>query len=243
MENQNQLFRQKTMDRISSPEELHDYMRVTSPRLWMILTAIVVLLAGFVVYAATTRMESTEKISMMVNSYTVYGTIPAGREDLVKIDMEVRIQGHTGRITDILTGKEYRLNVAFDDGKMPEEEFHFLTIGEGTDIDLYAEDEEDRIIYVYMEDGRFVPTDEEKALKAFGNGDVRVRFWAQEYPDDAADAKPVLTGGRLATVTGVDVITVTKAYAKMDEDFSLPEGVYEAEIVTESTTPISFLLN
>ena len=49
----NQLFRQKSLDRISSPEELHDYMRVTSPRLWMILGAILVLLAGFIAYAST----------------------------------------------------------------------------------------------------------------------------------------------------------------------------------------------
>ena len=30
---QNELFRQKSIERISSPEALHDYMRVTSPRL------------------------------------------------------------------------------------------------------------------------------------------------------------------------------------------------------------------
>ena len=58
----NQLFRQKSIDRISSPEELHDYMRVTSPRLWMILGAIVVLLAGFIVYASTVTLEYTVDI-------------------------------------------------------------------------------------------------------------------------------------------------------------------------------------
>ena len=40
---ENGLFRKKSMERISSPEELHDYMRVTSPRLWMILGASVLL--------------------------------------------------------------------------------------------------------------------------------------------------------------------------------------------------------
>lgn len=34
---ENNLFRKKSLEHISSPEELHDYMRVTSPRLWMIL--------------------------------------------------------------------------------------------------------------------------------------------------------------------------------------------------------------
>jgi hypothetical protein len=45
----NQLFRKKSIDRISSPEKLEDYMRVTSPRLWMLLSAIVILLVGFLV--------------------------------------------------------------------------------------------------------------------------------------------------------------------------------------------------
>ena len=46
------------METISSPEQLHDYMRVTSPRLWMLLGAIVVLLVGFIAYASTATMEN-----------------------------------------------------------------------------------------------------------------------------------------------------------------------------------------
>ena len=65
----NQLFRKKSLDRISSPEELHDYMRVTSPRLWMILSAILVLVAGFIAYASTTTMESTVPVKVLLESY------------------------------------------------------------------------------------------------------------------------------------------------------------------------------
>ena len=66
---QNQLFRQKSLERIQSPEEMHDYMRVTSPRLWMILAAIVILLAGFIAYASTTTMESTVPIKVHVDVF------------------------------------------------------------------------------------------------------------------------------------------------------------------------------
>ena len=59
---ENQLFRQKSIDRISSPEQLHDYMRVTSPKLWMILSAIIVLMVGLIVLASTATMESTMKV-------------------------------------------------------------------------------------------------------------------------------------------------------------------------------------
>ena len=61
---ENKLFRKKSLERISSPEQLHDYMRVTSPRLWMTLAAIVILLAGFIAYASTASMENTMPIKV-----------------------------------------------------------------------------------------------------------------------------------------------------------------------------------
>ena len=34
-----QIFRKKSLDRISSPEQLNDYIRMANPGIWMILTA------------------------------------------------------------------------------------------------------------------------------------------------------------------------------------------------------------
>lgn len=42
----NSIFRQKSLDKISSPEKLDDYIRVTSPSVWFILAAIILLLFG-----------------------------------------------------------------------------------------------------------------------------------------------------------------------------------------------------
>lgn len=51
MENKNTtIFRQKSIDRISSPEQLHDYIKVSSPSSWVILIAIIVLLIGVLVW-------------------------------------------------------------------------------------------------------------------------------------------------------------------------------------------------
>ena len=77
---ENGLFRKKSMERISSPEELHDYMRVTSPRLWMILGAIVALLVGFIVYASTATMENTMPITVSLSHYEIPGEDTASGE-------------------------------------------------------------------------------------------------------------------------------------------------------------------
>ena len=44
------IFRKKSIDRISSPEALNDYLRVTTPTFWLILAAIILLLVGFLGY-------------------------------------------------------------------------------------------------------------------------------------------------------------------------------------------------
>ncbi len=46
------IFREKSMARVSSPESLDDYIRVTTPSLWIVLIAIVILLAGFIAWSA-----------------------------------------------------------------------------------------------------------------------------------------------------------------------------------------------
>lgn len=114
---ENQLFRKKSLEKISSPEEMHDYMRVTSPRLWMLLTAIVVLLAGFIGYAATTTLESVQPIKVSISIYKgdpeddpndpsfvrVYGgtMIPLALKESVSTGMQVRIGNEKGKITII----------------------------------------------------------------------------------------------------------------------------------------------
>ena len=51
------LFRQKSIKRISSPEQLDDYIRVTTPSVWIVLIALVVLLAGMLAWSALGRVE------------------------------------------------------------------------------------------------------------------------------------------------------------------------------------------
>lgn len=53
------IFRKKSLDRISSPEEIDDYMKVTSPSMWIVLAVIVLLLLAVLFWSITGRIEST----------------------------------------------------------------------------------------------------------------------------------------------------------------------------------------
>lgn len=46
----NTIFRQKNINKVSSPEKLDDYIRVTTPGVWLTLAAILILLIGAVAW-------------------------------------------------------------------------------------------------------------------------------------------------------------------------------------------------
>ena len=62
------LYRQKSMDRISSPEQLNDYLRVTSASVWVILAAVILLLAGLLIWSSTATIESYTEGSAQVQN-------------------------------------------------------------------------------------------------------------------------------------------------------------------------------
>ena len=44
-------------ERITSPEQLNEYIRVTSPGAWIILSSVLVFLAGFFIWIFTGQLE------------------------------------------------------------------------------------------------------------------------------------------------------------------------------------------
>ncbi len=46
-----ELFRKKSVERIHSPEELSDYIRVATPSVWLVLLATTILLAGMLAWS------------------------------------------------------------------------------------------------------------------------------------------------------------------------------------------------
>ena len=52
------LFRKNSVEHISSPEQLNDYLRVTSPAIWVVLIAVIILLAGVLIWASFANIDS-----------------------------------------------------------------------------------------------------------------------------------------------------------------------------------------
>ena len=53
------LFREKSLQRIASPEELNDYLKVTTPAVWMILGAVIAMLTGIIIWSLLGNLNTT----------------------------------------------------------------------------------------------------------------------------------------------------------------------------------------
>ena len=51
------IFRKKSIERVSSPEQLNDYIRVTTPSVWLILIAVIILIIGTLIWGVFGRIE------------------------------------------------------------------------------------------------------------------------------------------------------------------------------------------
>lgn len=60
------VFRKETLERISSPEQLTDYLRITNPGVWVILTAVILLLAGLFAWSMIGTLETTASVKVIV---------------------------------------------------------------------------------------------------------------------------------------------------------------------------------
>ena len=53
------LFRKESMDQLSRPDQLSDYIRVSTPATWVLLAAIILLLVGTCVWGVFGRLDTT----------------------------------------------------------------------------------------------------------------------------------------------------------------------------------------
>ena len=83
------LFREKTLKRISSPEKLTDYLRVTNPGVWVLLAVVILLLGGMLIWASVGTLETTVSAKIIVKE-NVALVAPEGNNQ-VKGGMPLRI--------------------------------------------------------------------------------------------------------------------------------------------------------
>lgn len=101
MEKQETIFRQKSVDRVSSPEQLDGYLKVTSPSVWLILIGIIIILVGAIAWSAFGKLKSYTQCGCLVESGTAYCYVKEEYVSKIDIGMSIEIPNEESEITII----------------------------------------------------------------------------------------------------------------------------------------------
>ena len=90
------LYRKSAIDKISSPEQLNEYMRVTGPGVWVMLGAVAVIFAAFFVWGFSGSIPETVPLTGTALApydapLAVYCYLPIDETKQLAKDMEVRV--------------------------------------------------------------------------------------------------------------------------------------------------------
>ncbi|MDO5146508.1 MAG: hypothetical protein Q4D60_05870 [Eubacteriales bacterium] len=153
------IFRKKSLDRISSPERMNDYIKLSNPSAWMCLAAVLLFLTGTGIWAGFGQLDEKMRTVVMADKGELRCYVKEEEADSLKKGMPL-----------FLKGEEYVL------GRVP------------------------------------------------------------EYPMEVTEAMPSYLC-HLAKCKKGDWIYEISVGAT-----SLPDGIYEAQIVVESGSPLSFVM-
>ena len=96
-----ELFRKKSLDKVKSPENLDDYIRVANPGVWLLLVCIIVLLVGACVWGIFGKVNSTVETSVHVENGVAICTVEDNTAVSIQKGMTVEFAGYEAVISEI----------------------------------------------------------------------------------------------------------------------------------------------
>lgn len=132
----NQLFREKVMERVSSPEQLNDYIRVTNPSVWLALAAVIFLLVGICVWGVFGKLDTVLKVGAITEGERTVCYVKESDIRGVSQEMTVQLKGETYSILEIAV-QPIQIDAAFPDylahlGGLARGEWVYAVVLDGT---------------------------------------------------------------------------------------------------------------
>lgn len=119
-----EIFRKKSLDRVKSPENLDDYIRVSNPGVWLLLISVIVLLIGVCVWGVFGRIESTVPVTVSVKEGNVVCYIEEDDIKSVTKGMTVKFDGKEAVIESIGEKESSKYICALSTDTVPTDGFY-----------------------------------------------------------------------------------------------------------------------
>lgn len=98
---ENNIFRKKSMERISSPEQLTDYIKVASPGVWLLLGTIVILLIGICVWGVFGKLDTVVKGVAVSENDTIVCYVTEESATKIQPGMKLTVDGAEFTVLDV----------------------------------------------------------------------------------------------------------------------------------------------
>ena len=130
------LFRSKSLEKISSPEQLNDYISVTTPAVWMLLSGIILILIGAVVWGIFGELDTRLTVPAIVHDNMAELYVKADDVSSIELYQDVEIEDYEGIVLSLgnesikaeeVLGDLILTEVGYDDGDI------VYSIGAGVD--------------------------------------------------------------------------------------------------------------
>jgi len=84
------IFRQKNIDKISSPEQLNDYVKVTNPSVWIILIGALLLIVGLGTWGVFGSLETGISTVAVKDGNSIICYVDEGNIDSISSGMQIK---------------------------------------------------------------------------------------------------------------------------------------------------------
>ena len=97
----NSLFREKSIQKVQSPDNLNEYIRVSNPGIWILLVSIVFLLLGLCIWGCFGQLRTVISVEATCENGVVSCLLPDDNAAGVQPGMTAELGGRTGTVIQV----------------------------------------------------------------------------------------------------------------------------------------------
>ena len=95
------VFREKSLDKVKSPDNLNEYIRVANPGIWILLVSILILLVGFCIWGIFGQVQTLITVDALCEDGIVTCRLSDSEAENISPGMKVFLNGQTGYVSEI----------------------------------------------------------------------------------------------------------------------------------------------
>lgn len=112
-----ELFRKKSMEKINSPENLNEYIRVANPGVWVLLVAILILLVGFCTWGVMGQIKTSVPAQITVTGGQIECSVRPADMTKISSGMSVEVGEEVGKVDSVdVRGGTVTVKISLPDG-------------------------------------------------------------------------------------------------------------------------------